>query len=309
MALEQPIGSSTFQDRLARSTRVCILIPDETRKDVFGPLWPILKPLLNDKVVSVGIAAGKHAFIEPPEGMWRHDVSNADLVDVGYTSRGTRVCYPKHVIEADLRILIGEIRPHYFAGYAGGAKTLFPGVAGVDGIWANHELKASPGARLGQVEHNPCRADMEEAAELAGPSFIINVIRAPNGSVVDIVAGHPIEAHREGVRRARPVFECDGGPPARMVVISDGYPVTMNLYQACKPLPPAGAVLKEGGTIVLAAQCGDGIGPVDVINEAIYRLGSVHSLPRNHRVILVSERSPKEVQPTFAEYAETVKAF
>ena len=80
----------------------------------------------------------------------------------------------------------------------------------------------------------------------------------------------------------------------------------MNLYQACKLLPPAGAVLKEGGLIILAAECGHGIGPVDVINNGIYRLGSVHSLPLSHRIILVSSRSEAEVEPTFAEYGKNI---
>ena len=79
---------------------MCILIPDETRKDDWSTVAN-LEPL-KDKVVSIGIAAGKHAFIEPPEGLWRHDVSNTDLVEGLYILRHW-VCYPKHVIEAIYR--------------------------------------------------------------------------------------------------------------------------------------------------------------------------------------------------------------
>ncbi len=81
----------------------------------------------------------------------------------------------------------------------------------------------------------------------------------------------------------------------------------MNLYQACKLLPPAGAVLADGGTIILAAECAQGLGPVSVINDKIYRLGSVHSLPPRHRVILVTARPEEEVEATFAEYAPSIE--
>ena len=179
----------------------CVLVPDETRKDVWSFIWPHLKPLLKHVAYSVGVAAGKHGYRLPREGRWRHDASDKDLIPMGTTSRAP-VLYPSQVIDADLRILLGEIRPHYFAGFSGGAKTLFPGVAGLSGIWKNHELKANQGSRLGQVDSNPCREDMEEAAALAGPSFMINLIRATDGSIVDVVAGDIVLAHREGTPRS-----------------------------------------------------------------------------------------------------------
>ena len=95
---------------------------------------------------------------------------------------------------------------------------------------------------------------------------------------------------------------------AKVVVVSDRNPVTMNLYQACKLLPPASAILEEGGRIILAAECGEGLGPIEVINEGIYRLGCVHSLPRNHEIILVSSRPKAEVCLTFARYARSVES-
>ncbi len=287
-AVEKPFGTPPLSQLLAGCRSVCVLIPDETRKDVASELLPLLRPLLSGLEVSVGVASGKHPVRPEPHGRWRHDAQAVDLVAAGETARGTRVSFPPQVINADLCICLGEIRPHYFAGYAGGAKTLFPGVAGAEGIWQNHTLKAEPGARLGVVDGNPCREDMEAAARLAGPCFIINVIRGHDGRIAHIVGGDLNDAHRAGVELARPYFEVPIASRFQTVVISDGLPVSMNLYQACKLLPPAGALLEEGGTVILAAECTDGIGPVKTINEAIYALGSVHSLPHDHRVILVS---------------------
>lgn len=302
-AVAEPIGMPPLAEVLKGCRSVCVLIPDETRKDVAAELLPLLMPLLGDIEVSIGVASGKHPVRAEPVGRWRHDAQATTLRSVGTTTRGTPVAFPPSVLDADLRICLGEIRPHYFAGYAGGAKTLFPGVAGADGIWKNHTLKAAPGARLGQIDGNPCRDDMEEAAQRAGPSFMINVIRGHDGRIAHVIAGHLIDAHRFGVGLARPYFEVSMQSTFQTVVISDRLPVSMNLYQACKLLPPAGAILEDGGTVILAAECTDGIGPVKTINEAIYGLGSVHSLPARHRVILVSRHSEADVAPTFAEFS------
>ncbi len=305
-ALAAPVGSPPLAALSGR--RICVLVPDNTRKALAERALPLLLPHLAGRAVSVGIAAGKHPPSEGPPGAWVHDAHAPDLVPLGRTAHGTDVRFPREVVEADLRVLVGEIRPHYFAGYAGGYKALFPGAAGAEGIWRNHELKAAPGARLGVVEGNPCRADFEAAAAMAGPCFLLNVVRAPDDGLLAAVAGEPIAAHREGVRRARAAVEVPAPSPAGAVLVSDADPVTMNLYQACKLLPPAGRVLRDGGTIVMAAACHDGIGPVGVINEGIYRLGVVHALPPRHRVVLVSEQPPEAVAPTFAEWAPSVEA-
>lgn len=308
-ALADPVGSAPLDARLQAVRRVCVIVPDETRKDVARRVLPLLIPLLDGVPTTVGVATGKHPPYAPPPGTdWVHDARSPRLRVVGETAHGTEVAYPPAVLDADLRIVVGEIRPHYFAGWAGGAKGLFPGVAGEAGIWHNHRLKAAPGARLGRVAGNPCRADMEAAAAMAGPSVILNIVRRADGAPVAAVFGDPVAAHRAGVERARAVFEVSLTRRYPVVVVSDRSPVTMNLYQACKLLPPAGAALADGGTVILAAQCGAGIGPVPVINEAIYRLGSVHSLPPRHRVVLVSDHGPEAVARTFAEWAPSVEA-
>lgn len=307
-ALDAPVGSLSLAERAAAARSVVVIVPDDTRKDVARHLLPRVLPHLGGARVEVIVATGKHPpFAPPPYADHVHDARSPALVRVGTTARGTEVAYPPAVLAAELRVLLGELRPHYFAGWAGGAKLLFPGVAGEAGIWHNHRLKAAPGARLGVVEGNPCRADMEEAAALAGPAFALNVIRGAHGEPVDAVAGDPVASHRAGVERARAVFEVAVAAPADVVLASDADPVAMNLYQACKLLPPAGAVLRDGGTVVLAVECGAGIGPVEVINEAIYRLGSVHALPPRHRVILVSAHDRAAVAPTFAEWAPDVE--
>lgn len=309
-ALEAPVGSEPLAALLGRRRRICVLIPDDTRKAIGDVLWPALREALSDAGVAWqrGVATGKHPPQPPPDpATWVHDARSPALVPVGVTARGTDVRYPPAVLEADLRIVLGEVRPHYFAGYAGGAKMLFPGVAGEDGIWHNHRLKAAPGARLGVVEGNPCRADMEAAAALAGPTFAINGVRRGDGQLVGVTAGDPVASHRAAVTIARRVFEVPAPAPAPTVLVSDAHPVSASLYQACKLLPPAGRVLADGGTVIMAVALHEGVGPVEIINQAIYGLGVIHSLPARHRVLLVSERPPAAIAPTFATWAPDIE--
>lgn len=308
-ALAAPVGSSALADR-ARGGRVAVVVPDRTRKGVAEEILPVLAPHLEGAArVEVWIGSGKH----PPERRpaYAHHVHDAhadDLVPVGRTAHGTEVAYPPGILAADLRVVVGEVRPHYFAGWSGGAKGLFPGVAGAAGIWHNHELKAVEGARLGVVDGNPCRADFEAAAAMAGPAFLVNVVRGPGGRPIGAFAGDLVDAHRAAADCAREVFGVDVASRADVVLVSDRHPVTSNLYQACKLLPPAGAVLKNGGTIVLAADLAEGVGPVDIINEKIFRLGVIHALPRDHRILLASTRPPEAIAPTFATWVPTVEA-
>ncbi len=309
-ALNAPVGGPSLAARLAGARRVCVLVPDDTRKAIGDLLWPTVRAALERAGVPwrLGIATGKHPPGPPPDAdTWVHDARSPALVRVGVTAQGTDVRYPPAVLEADLRIVLSEVRPHYFAGYAGGAKMLFPGVAGEDGIWHNHRLKAAAGARLGVVDGNPCRADMEAAAALAGPTFAINGVRRGDGRLVGVTAGDPVASHRAAVDLARRVYEVPAPPAAPTVLVSDAHPVSASLYQACKLLPPAGRVLTDGGAVILAVALHEGVGPVDIINEAIYRLGVVHSLPARHRVLLVSERPPEAVAPTFATWAPDIE--
>jgi hypothetical protein len=104
---------------------------------------------------------------------------------------------------------------------------------------------------------------------------------------------------------ARPLFEVRA-PRADVVVVSDRPPVTASLYQASKLIPPAAALLRERGTVVVAAECADGIGPVEVVNRGIYRLGLLPLLPARHTIRLVSALPPAEVLRSYCRPADSV---
>jgi len=181
------------------------------------------------------------------------------------------------VVRADRRIGVGTIEYHYFAGYSGGYKAVVPGVCSLRTIEANHSLMVQAGAESGQIDGNPVREDIDEAGARVGVDFVLNVILDPAGRprkavgthgasseehhALSAVAGHPIEAHREGCAQLN-AFGCAPLPWLADVVLvsAGGFPKDINLYQAQKALDHARLAVRPGGTIILVAECPEGLG-------------------------------------------------
>lgn len=306
-ALDAPVASPRLETLAARAASIALIVSDESRDEPRREMLAALRERLPWAQVTLVVAAGTHvasASVVPEEHRDRPVVvhgPDARLVDLGRTPQGTRVRIAAAVAEAELVILTGRIRPHYFAGFSGGAKAVFPGCAFAQDALDNHRLKAEPSARLGRVDDNVCRLDMEAAASaLPGRSFLLNVLADVEGEPVAAAAGDPVLAHRALLPRARELFEVRA-PRSKVVVVADRPPVSRSLYQASKLLPPAGALLEDGGTVILVADLHEGVGPLERVNRGIYELGVRRQLPEQHRVLLVSDLPDAVARATYAQ--------
>ncbi|MBI2914969.1 MAG: nickel-dependent lactate racemase [Firmicutes bacterium] len=180
----------------------------------------------------------------------------------GRLASGHDIFLNKHYLSAGLRILTGFIEPHLFAGMSGGAKLLLPGIAREDNIMYFHsaQMIGHPRSTLAVMEGNPVQETIREVGRLAPPDFILNVALNKHREITAIFAGALGEAHAAGVSfvsagALRPV------PQLFDIVITtnSGYPLDMNLYQSVKGLVTARRVVKERGTIILAAECREGL--------------------------------------------------
>jgi nickel-dependent lactate racemase len=320
-ALAHPVGAPPLGGLVGPRSRVAIVVSDATREEprdgLVGALREALAVVPDDQITLV-IASGTHAprpaetaLGEELRARYRvvvHDGHDPEsCFDAGTTPEGTRVRLDR-ALQCDLVVSTGRIRPHYFAGYSGGAKGIFPGCALAGDARQNHLFKALPSARLGRLDDNRCRLDMEAAARLLPcPAYLLNVVADVDGNYVGAFAGDLVAAHRAACELARPLFLARG-PASRVVVASDLPPVTSSLYQASKLLPPAGALLTAGGTAIMVARCEEGIGPLQVVNEGIYRLGVRHHLPEGHLVRLVSGMSEEEASRSYARPAASLEA-
>ncbi len=319
-ALAAPIGTPSLATLAAGARRITIIVSDGTRQEPRAEILAALRPHLPPAAaLTVAIATGTHgpapdlAALGLPSTLdatvVNHDGHRPDdLVTLGTTTRGTPVRVHRCVVDTDLVIATGCIRPHYFAGFGAGVKAVFPGLGEAAAIRTNHALKTAPGARAGVIEGNPCREDLEEAvAQVPTPMFLLNAVAGPDGAVHALVAGDLRRAFRAGAERARGWFTVHAAP-APVVVASDALPVTATLYQAAKICAAVAPVVEPGGALVLVAECPDGIGPLPIVNEAIFRIGVLPRLAPGVTIHLVSALSPSKVACTLTDHAASVEA-
>ena len=279
-ALSHPLDTSPVGETVRPGEQVLILVDDHTRKT---PVALILSHLLEQlgasgvrsTDVTIMIANGAHRLSSDAEvlrkvgqqvyGRYRIAQHRCDdernQVYLGLTSRGTPVWVNRLVVETDRCFGIGHIDPSTFAGYAGGHKLLVPGIASLDTINANHTL-----VTLGFRQHGcvgvPCRLDIEEAGSMVRVDMFINAVLCQDGQIARVYAGSPGCVFHEGVKLARQVYEVTC-PREVDVAITSGYPYDLDLYQAVRAVQFADNVVREGGSIMLAAPCNDGVGSQD----------------------------------------------
>ena len=276
-ALEHPIGSARLRDIVKPGEKIAIITSDITRPMPTYAVMPFLLDELSsagvsDKDITLVFALGSHRKHSDAEKIklageetFRRiacvDGDTADCVHLGITSRGTPVDIVRCVAEADRRICLGNIEYHYFAGYSGGAKAIMPGVSTRDAIQSNHRMMIEKEACAGNLDTNPLRQDIEEAARMCGIDFILNVVLDEHKKIIYAVAGDSVKAHRQGCRFLDTLYGKRIKQKADIVVVSQGgAPKDLNLYQTQKALDNAKHAVKDGGIIVLVGSCKEGLG-------------------------------------------------
>jgi nickel-dependent lactate racemase len=315
---------TAFEEHDRPQTKTALILSDASRHEPRGLLYAAVRqalPSVPDSHITLCIANGTHTPGDPallglpPEALRAHPVYNHDgtlepaLTVLGTTARGTPIHVARVAVEADLVVATGRIRPHYFAGYGAGAKAIFPGLGATPAIRQNHLLKSEASSRLGVVDGNACRDDLEEAASRVGGARVLVNVVCEEDRIVHTVAGDLRLAFRRGVEVARTLHEVPipfGGRRADLVIASDLPPVTSTLYQACKLIPPAGQLLAPGGTLLLVAPCEQGTGPLEVVMRGIWELGVRRYLPASPDVWLHSTLPPIVASATFARPASAV---
>ncbi len=280
-ALRQPMGSPPLRELARADDTVVIVFSDLTRPTPNDRLLPPLLAELEQagvdrERITLLNALGMHRANTEEElrGMLgdeivdgyhivQHDCSDPDgLVSLGRTRFGHEVLVSRVYAEATVKILTGFIEPHFFAGFSGGPKAVLPGVAGTRSILENHgaAMLDHPGAAWGVTDGNPVWEEMLEAALLTAPTFLLNLTLNRERAITGVYAGDLRAAHRAGSDAVRQTAMIAVDAPFDIVITTNsGYPLDLNLYQAVKGMSAAAQVVREGGSIIVAAECWDGI--------------------------------------------------
>jgi nickel-dependent lactate racemase len=268
------------------SGRIVVVVADKTRLCGYPTVLPWLVELLAERgagperIVFL-IAYGVHSRQSEAESLVaygpvyrlypfvHHDCDDQNaFVDLGRTGRGTPARVRRELVEADLVLTVGAISHHYFAGFGGGRKLLFPGLGERRAILANHRLFLDPATRTlhpnccaGRMAGNPLAEDLDEIARLLPRPLSVHGLLDSSGALVACRIGRGSDAFVRACREHDCCFRAPGNRRYDLVVASaGGYPKDINLIQAHKAMDNAAGFVRDGGTLVLLAECADGVG-------------------------------------------------
>jgi nickel-dependent lactate racemase len=275
-ALDHPLASARLEEMARPGDQVLVICDDVSRPTPVHLLMPSILDRLNragvpDRDVAILFALGTHRPMTGDEmrakvgdeafqrvACHNHDAfDRAALRYFGKLSEGIGVWLNGRVAAASLMVGIGELSPHIIAGYGGGAKILYPGVAGKETIADFHATFNLDPTNYYGIYPAPARTSIQRLAEVAGLDFVVNCVLGDNDQVHAIFAGDHRVVVEAGVVAAQRVH---GVAVQRLydVVVVSSYPHWRDFWQGCKGIFAGAGLAKPGGEIIVVAACPDG---------------------------------------------------
>jgi lactate racemase len=300
-ALRQPTIGPALRDFASPGARVVISVCDGTRPQ---PRELMVKSILEElsavqaaDQVTVLIATGTHRGNTSEElrrmlgeeilyqcRVVNHDCrDSANLVAFGTVAGDVPVALNRHWVDADVRITTGFVEPHFFAGFSGGPKMVAPGLASLETVMALHNGPriGHPRATWGIVEGNPVHDAIRETARVCPPHFSVDVLLNVDKQITHVFSGELWEMHRRARETAQDVAM--RALPRRFPVVvttNSGFPLDQNLYQAVKGMSAAAEIVEDGGIIICAAECREGLPDGGVYGELLHSGDDIQEIDR-----------------------------
>ena len=319
-AVRNPVGCPPLRDLARAKKNACICIDDLSRPTEGARLVPPLLEELHeagvaDRNIYFIIANGAHRpqthddltkklgrEIVHKHVIYNHSVFD-NLVPIGATRSGNEVSVNRFFHEADLKIAVGSLTPHPLAGFGGGGKMVLPGICGIETIARSHRYTTlnphhKPG-RVGRIEGNKLREEIDETAVKAGLAFVVNAVVNSSNKTAGVFAGHPVEAHRAAARSAQQVYATDV-PYHNDIAVFNAYPKDTELILALNSLniwvernDPRYEVVRKGGAVVIITAATEGVGYHELIGIGFPQFirrdkhGTFGSMIRDRHVIFL----------------------
>jgi nickel-dependent lactate racemase len=284
-ALRQPVGCPPLAGLARGKASACVVISDITRPVPNRAILPELLAVLGMAGIprdetTILVATGTHRActnaelleMVGPEILRDYRIVNHAARDhaahrhLGETPNGAPIWVDTRFLDAELKVSVALIEPHFMAGYSGGRKNICPGICAMETVqvWHGPRFIGHERSESGSVEGNPVHEDSLYVARLAGLDFICDVTLDQNRRVVGVFAGDVEAAWERGVRSVEQLAQAPLPEPVDIVVTTTaGYPLDLTFYQAVKGMVGALPAVKEGGTIIIASECAEGLGSQD----------------------------------------------
>ncbi|MFN7627599.1 MAG: nickel-dependent lactate racemase [Pirellula sp.] len=283
-ALRNPVGSPPLAQLAKSAKRVCIVICDITRPVPNGPILQGLIEEMNgagvrNDQITILLATGLHRpnlgheLLEVIGDKWVFDNIRVEnhyardtpwMVNLGHTpTDGIPIVLNRHLVDADLRIVVGLVEPHFMAGYSGGRKVVAPGVAGEETIRTFHNFRfmSNPLACNTNLVDNPLHRGQLEILKVLGPTYAVNTIIDEERRMSFVNFGDCVTSHLESVDFVRQYAEVPLNRKfSTLVTSAAGYPLDKTYYQTVKGMVAPLQVLAEGGHMIIASRCEEGLG-------------------------------------------------
>lgn len=266
-------------------TQPAVVVADKTRLCGYPQYLPVLTAALAARGAAmhrlkIFIAYGTHprqsesasraAYGEIyDQYRWvHHECGDTDIFQtLGRTRRGTPVRLRKDILAASSLITFGAISHHYFAGYGGGRKLIFPGLGEKEAIYTNHGLFLdraghclAAGCRAGNVKGNPLAEDLAEVEAFRAADLAVHGILDSHGRVRELQVGRGEEHFQEACARHAAHCEISAGRYDLVLASCGGFPKDINFIQSHKAIHNAAALVRDGGRLIMLAQCANGVG-------------------------------------------------
>lgn len=278
-ALRGPVAGPPLRDVVRPGQSVAISVCDITRPQprelMVSAILDELDGIVAASDVTILIARGTHRPSTRAELLEMlgprildacrivdHDARDTErLTHVG-TIGDVPVWLNSEWVGAEVRITTGFVEPHFFAGFSGGPKMVAPGLAGLETTLVLHDARriGDPRATWGVCEGNPVHDDVRAIAAETGVDYAIDVLLNADKAITQAFGGSILEMHAAARTAARAEAMRAVDAPFDIVITSNsGYPLDQNLYQTIKGISAAAGIVRDGGTIVCAAECRDGL--------------------------------------------------
>lgn len=278
-ALRQPVAGPPIREIARRGQRIAISVCDITRAQpravMLEAILSELDGIVRPEDVTVIVATGTHRANTDDEldvmlgPLVRRSCrvvnhlsrDESTLADLGMVD-DVPVLLNREWVDANLRITTGFVEPHFFAGFSGGPKMVAPGLTGLPTVLQLHNGRriGDPRATWGICVGNPVHDAIRAVAALAAPDFALDVLLNDEQRITAAFGGELFEMHRLARRHARTEAMAAVSHPFDIVVTTNsGYPLDQNLYQAVKGMSAAAEIVRDGGTIICAAECREGL--------------------------------------------------
>jgi lactate racemase len=295
-AVRDPIGGKPLRETVRATDRVAVVIADITRPLPSERLLPWLFAELSHvpaERITIINGTGSHRVQTPAEleqmvgadiarryRVVNHDAHDAStLLPAGKSLDGRPVQFARAYVEADRRVVLGFIEPHFMAGFSGGYKGVFPAVADIASIMHYHRAAVIGDARStwGNLDANPTQDQIRHGGALLPVDFLLNVTINRRREITAFFCGEVMAAHTRGCAFAREtaMAACTRTYPL-VVTTNAGYPLDQNLYQTVKGMSAGAQIVSDGGYILTAARCSDGFPTHGNYKKLLFE----HSSPR-----------------------------